>query len=111
MDAAAVQRARLLIIGDDGEADDPALGDRSAARIQLDEVAAQRAAHALRRLADEELGVRASGVDVGDGPPLARFAAAAAFGDFTAAYLGFGRGLDPGAPRPAELAHWMGSRR
>ena len=100
----AGQRARLLIIGDDSDADDPALGARSAARIQLDEVAAQRAAAALRRLADE-LGVRASGVDSGDGPPLARFAAAAAFGDFTAAYLGFGLGLDPGAPRPAELAH------
>jgi hypothetical protein len=101
---AATQRARMLIIGDDGESDDPALGARSAARIQLDEVAAQRAAQALRRLADE-LGVRASGVDVGEGPPLARFAAAAAFGDFTAAYLGFGMGLDPGAPRPAELSH------
>jgi hypothetical protein len=36
---------------------------------------------------------------------LARFAAAAAFGDFTAAYLGFGLGLDPGAARPAELGH------
>lgn len=98
------QRARLLIIGDESDAHDPALGERSLARVQLDEVAAQRAAAALRRLADD-LGVRASGVDAGDGPPLARFASAAAFGDFTAAYLGFGLGLDPGAPRPAELAH------
>ena len=100
----AAERTRLLIIGDEGEADDPEFGARTAAQIQLDEVAARRAAAALRRLADD-LGVRASGVDSGSGPSLARFASAAAFGDFTAAYLGFGLGLDPGAPRPAELAH------
>jgi hypothetical protein len=98
------QRARLLVIGDDGSAEDPALGSRSGAQIQLDEVAARRAAAALRRLA-EDLGVRVSSVDVPDGPALARFAAAAAFGDFTAAYLAFGLGLDPGAPRPAEMGH------
>jgi glucose/mannose-6-phosphate isomerase len=98
------QRARLLVIGDDGAADDRSLGERSGAQVQLDEVAARRAAAALRRLADE-LGVRASSVDVPDGPPLARFAAAAAFGEFTAAYLAFGLGFDPGAPRPAEMGH------
>jgi hypothetical protein len=98
------QRARLLVIGDDGSAEDPALGSRSGAQIQLDEVAARRAAAALRRLA-EDLGVRVSSVDVPDGPALARFAAAAAFGEFTAAYLAFGLGLDPGAPRPAEMGH------
>jgi hypothetical protein len=97
-------RARLLVIGDDGDPSDAALGDRSGAQIQLDEVAARRAAAALRQLA-EELGVRASSVDVPDGPPLVRFAAAAAFGEFTAAYLAFGLGLDPGARRPAELGH------
>jgi glucose/mannose-6-phosphate isomerase len=97
-------RARLLVIGDDGDPDDASLGDRSGAQIQLDEVAARRAAAALRGLA-EELGIRASTVDVPDGPPLVRFAAAAAFGEFTAAYLAFGLGLDPGAPRPAELGH------
>ena len=96
--------ARLLVIGDDGTADDPALGSRTGAQIQLDEVAARRAAGALRRLA-EELGVRVSGVDVPEGPALARFAAATAFGEFTAAYLGFGLGLDPGAARPAEMSH------
>jgi hypothetical protein len=104
LEDSAPQRARLLVIGDDGSADDPALGARSGAQIQLDEIAARRAAAALRRLA-EELGVRASSVDVPDGPPLARFAAAAAFGEFTAAYLAFGLGLDPGAPRPAEMGH------
>jgi glucose/mannose-6-phosphate isomerase len=97
-------RARLLVIGADGSAGDPSLGERTGAQIQLDEVAARRAASALLRLA-AELGVRASEVDVPDGPPLARFAAATAFGEFTAAYLGFGLGLDPGAPRPAELDH------
>jgi hypothetical protein len=100
----APPRARLLVIGDDGDPSDPALGARSDAQVQLDEVAARRAAAALRRLADE-LGIRTSGVDVPDGPPLARFAAAAAFGEFTAAYLALGLGLDPGAPRPAELGH------
>jgi hypothetical protein len=94
----------LLVIGDDGDPSDVSLGERSGAQIQLDEVAARRAAGALRRLA-EELGVRASSVDVPDGPPLVRFAAAAAFGEFTAAYLGFGLGLDPGSRRPAELGH------
>jgi glucose/mannose-6-phosphate isomerase len=98
------QPARLVVIGDDGSAADASLGERSGAQIQLDEVAARRAAGALRRLA-EELGVRVSSVDVPDGPPLARFAAAAAFGEFTAAYLALGLGLDPGAPRPAELGH------
>jgi hypothetical protein len=101
---AAPQRARLLVIGDDGDAGDRTLGDRSGAQIQLDEVAARRAAAALRTLA-EEMGVRVSSVDVPDAPPLARFGAAAAFGEFTAAYLALGLGLDPGAPRPAELGH------
>lgn len=104
VDEATPQRARLLVIGDDGAADDVTLGERSGARIQLDEVAARRAASALRRLA-ESLGVQVSSVDVPDGPALARFAAAAAFGEFTAAYLGFGLGFDPGAPRPAEMGH------
>jgi hypothetical protein len=44
-------------------------------------------------------------VDVPPGPPLARFGSAAAFGEFTAAYLAFGLGLDPGNRSPAELAH------
>ena len=105
VDDEPVRRARLLVVGDDGSADDPLLGDRSGARIQLDEVAARRAAAALHQLA-RELGLRSSSVDVPAGaPPLARFAAAAAFGEFTAAYLAFALGLDPGARTPAELAH------
>jgi hypothetical protein len=104
VDDAAPKRARLLVIGDDGAPDDPQLGDRSGAQIQLDEVAARRAAAALHALA-RELGLRSSSVDVPQGPALARFGAAAAFGEFTAAYLAFGLGLDPGARGPAELAH------
>jgi hypothetical protein len=98
------RRARLLVIGDDGSPDDPVLGERSGAQIQLDEVAARRAAAALHQLA-RELGLRSSSVDVPEGAPLARFAAACAFGEYTAAYLAFGLGLDPGARGPAELAH------
>ncbi|MDP9118016.1 MAG: hypothetical protein M3O28_12305, partial [Actinomycetota bacterium] len=104
LDDPVSRRARLLVIGDDGSPDDPDLGERSGARIQLDEVAARRAAAALHRLA-RDLGLRSSSVDVPPGSPLARFAAAAAFGEYTAAYLAFGLGLDPGAPGPAELGH------
>jgi len=49
--------------------------------------------------------LRSSSVDVPQSSALARFGAAAAFGEFTAAYLAFGLGLDPGARGPAELAH------
>lgn len=97
-------RPRLLVVGDDGTADDTLLGERSDAQIQLDEVAARKAASALHELA-ANLGLRSSTVDVPNGDPLARFAAAAAFGEFTAAYLAFGLGLDPGARNPAERAH------
>jgi glucose/mannose-6-phosphate isomerase len=97
-------KPRLLVVGDDGTADDMLLGERSDAQIQLDEVAARRAARALHDLA-ANLGLRSSSVEVPNGDPLARFAAAAAFGEFTAAYLAFGLGLDPGARGPAERAH------
>ncbi|MDT4924582.1 MAG: hypothetical protein QOG01_2295 [Pseudonocardiales bacterium] len=100
----AQRRPRLLVVGDDGSADDMLLGDRSDAQIQLDEVAARRAAAALHDLASG-LGLRSSSIDVPAGDPLARFAAAAAFGEFTAAYLAFGLGLDPGSRGPAERAH------
>ncbi len=97
-------RPRLLVVGDDGSADDMLLGERSDAQIQLDEVAARRAAAALHELA-ANLGLRSSSVDVPNGDPLARFAAAAAFGEFTAAYLALGLGLDPGSRGPAERPH------
>jgi hypothetical protein len=104
VDDASARRARLLVIGDDGDAEDPTLGQRSGAQIQLDEVAARRAAAALHRLA-REMGLRSSSVDVPVAPALARFGSAAAFGEFTAAYLAFGLGLDPGARSPGELSH------
>jgi glucose/mannose-6-phosphate isomerase len=104
VDEETAVRPRLLVVGDDGSADDMLLGDRSDAQIQLDEVAARRAARALHDLA-ANLGLRSSTVDVPNGDPLARFAAAAAFGEFTAAYLALGLGLDPGSPGPAERAH------
>jgi glucose/mannose-6-phosphate isomerase len=100
----AATRPRLLVVGDDGTADDMLLGERSDAQIQLDEKAARRAARALHDLAGN-LGLRSSTVDVPNGDPLARFAAAAAFGEYTAAYLAFGLGLDPGSPAPAERDH------
>jgi glucose/mannose-6-phosphate isomerase len=94
------RRPRLVVIGEDSsvaqvpsEADGP-LGD----------LAAMRAARALREVA-AQAGVRSSVVDVPAGTALVRFAAATAFGDFTAAYLGIGLGHDPGAPRPGELSH------
>jgi glucose/mannose-6-phosphate isomerase len=104
VDEVPAVRPRLLVVGDDGSADDTLLGDRSDAQIQLDEVAARRAARALHDLA-ANLGLTSSSVDVPAGDPLARFAAAAAFGEFTAAYLALGLGLDPGSPGPAERAH------
>ncbi len=104
IDEAVSVRPRLLVIGDDGAPDDMLLGERSDAQIQLDEVAARRAARALHELAGN-LGLRSSSVAVPAGDPLARFAAATAFGEFTAAYLAFGLGLDPGARGPAERDH------
>ena len=95
------RRPRLVIIGDDGSPDDPMLGERTEAQLQYEDLAARRAASALRELASG-LGMTASGVDVPAGDPLARFAAATAFGDFTASYLALGLGLDPGALSPAE---------
>ncbi|WP_375476878.1 hypothetical protein [uncultured Jatrophihabitans sp.] len=104
IDDVASVRARLLVVGDDGTAEDMLLGERSDAQIQLDEVAARRAAKALHELAGN-LGLRSSSVQVPSGDPLARFAAAAAFGEFAAAYLALGLGLDPGSRGPAERDH------
>jgi glucose/mannose-6-phosphate isomerase len=97
-------RPRLVTIGDDGEPDDESLGPRSGAEIQLDEVAARRAAEALHHIARQR-GLRSSTVDVPAGPPLSRLAAATLFGAFVATYLALGRGIDPSEPRPGELAH------
>lgn len=87
--------ARLLVIGDDGDVDVTIAAEQVPQHIQLDEVAARRAAAALRRMADE-LGLRSSSLDAPGESALARFASAAAIGEFTAAYLALGLGLDPG---------------
>src|SRR5215468_5026135 len=97
-------RPRLVPIGEDGEPDDESLGRRSGAQIQLDEVAARRAAEALHQIARQR-GLRSSTVDVPAGPPLSRLASATLFGAFVATYLALGRGIDPSEPRPGELAH------
>src|SRR3954469_4362051 len=97
-------KPRLLVVGDDGTADDMRPGERADAQTQRDEGPARRAARALHDLA-ANLGLRSSSLEVPNGDPPARFAAAAAFGEFTAAYLAFGLGLDPGARGPAERAH------
>jgi glucose/mannose-6-phosphate isomerase len=97
-------RPRLVTIGDEPEDMDEPPRPPSNAQQQLDEVAAQRAAAALHRIASQR-GLRSSVVDVPRGAHLARFAAATAFGAFTATYLALGRGIDPSAPRPGELAH------
>ncbi|HZC71779.1 MAG TPA: hypothetical protein VE442_13890 [Jatrophihabitans sp.] len=104
IDEATSVRPRLLVVGDDGTAEDTLLGERSDAHLQLDEKAARRAACALHDLA-ANLGLRSSTVDVPNGDPLARFAAAAAFGEYTATYLALGLGLNPGSAGPAERAH------
>jgi hypothetical protein len=97
-------RPRLITIGDDSDPDDESLGERVGENVQLDEVAARRAAEALHRIATQR-GLRSSMVDVPPGPPLARFAGATLFGAFTATYLALGRGIDPSEPRPGELAN------
>lgn len=98
-----LRRPRLIVVGDDGDGRDPDEAD-SSGRTNRGEGGAHRAARALYDVA-EAAGVRASGVDVPAGAPIVRFAAATAFGDFTAAYLAVARGIDPGAPRAGELPH------
>jgi hypothetical protein len=102
--AESATRPRLVTIGDDGEEADEALGPPPQAPMYVDEVAAQRAAAALHRIASQR-GLRSSTIDVGQGPALARFAAATAFAGFTATYLALARGMDPSEPRPGELPH------
>ena len=101
-DAYAPPRPRLITVGDDGAPDDPELGERTDAEVQLDEVAARQAVAALRAIATQR-GLRWSHVDAPDGPALVRFAAATAFGDFAATYLAFGLGIDPCERLPGEL--------
>ncbi|HET6209130.1 MAG TPA: SIS domain-containing protein [Jatrophihabitans sp.] len=89
---------RLVLVGDDLRHSSPA--DRG--RDGLGEEAGRRAGAALAGLAtSRRIGV--SRVLVPDAPPLVRFAAATASGDFAATYLALARGVDPSAPRLGEL--------
>ena len=93
-------RPRLVLIGDDdryGEAED-------AQWEGLGDDAGRRAASALAGLAASR-GIGSSRILVPDAPPLVRFAAASATGDFAATYLALARGIDPSAPRLGELPH------
>jgi glucose/mannose-6-phosphate isomerase len=103
----AVVRPRMVVIGDDGEPDDPLSGPRSSSELQLDERAARRASAALHELAAAS-GVRSSAFDLVVDPrvaaPLTRLAAVSTTGMFAASYLALASGLDPSAPRPGEIA-------
>ena len=79
-------------------------GVRGPAAETPDEQAAQRAAVAIQDIASAR-GIVTSAVEVEVISTLARFAAATAFGDFTAAYAAIGRGVDPSAIRAGELPH------
>jgi len=90
--------ARLLVIGDDGAPDAPELGARSGAQIQLDEsppVAPRPPCTGW----PASSGCAPRAWTCRRARRSAAFAAASAFGEFTAAYLGLGLGLDPGATR------------
>ena len=103
--ADAPTRPRLLTIGDEPDPEQPGPGERLASWQHVDptDLVARRAADALHAIASQR-GLRSSSVDVPLGSPLVRFGAASAFGDFTAAYLALGMGIDPSPPRPGELA-------
>jgi hypothetical protein len=94
-------RARLLTIGDDGAGPLTPAPFGEAGLLPPALVAARRAAAALHVVADQR-GLRASTLEVPDGPPLARYAAATAFGEFAAVYLALGFGRDPSELAPGE---------
>jgi hypothetical protein len=93
-------RPRLVLVGDDDEYGRPEHREHDG----LGELAGRRAGSALAGLAaSRSIGV--SRMLVPDAPPLVRFAAATATGDFAATYLALARGIDPSAPRLGELSH------
>ena len=103
----AVIRPRMVVIGDDGAADEPALGLRSSSELQLDELAARSAASALHQLAaaaDVRSSTMPAVVDPRTSSALTRLAAASTVGLFAAGYLALASGIDPSAPRPGEIA-------
>ena len=79
-DSDPIAPPRLIIIGDESDVEDLALTPRSDAQLQLDELAALRAADALTQVA-RDAGVRASTLDLPRGMPLTRLGAAHSFGN------------------------------
>lgn len=98
--AEAAVRPRLVLIGDDDRYGEPAESSWDG----LGDDAGRRAAAALAGLAASR-SIGSSRILVPDAPPLVRFAAASATGDFAATYLALARGIDPCAPRLGELPH------
>ena len=99
----SARRRRLVVLPEYGpvaEARAP-FPSEGVSPHDLHDLAAGRAAGALADLASSR-GLVSSVPDLPGLTPLARFAAATAFGDFTAAYAAIGRGVDPGAPRAGE---------
>ncbi|MGI8665596.1 MAG: SIS domain-containing protein [Jatrophihabitans sp.] len=92
-------RPRLVLIGDDDRYGSDPDGEWDG----LGEEAARRTGSALAGLAGSR-GIGVSRMLVPDAPPLVRFAAATATGDFAATYLALARGVDPSGPRLGELA-------
>jgi glucose/mannose-6-phosphate isomerase len=107
---APTRRRRLLILPEYGVEEGPGgrlsagsgLAPRPSDGSELYDLAASRAAGALDDIAAAR-GIVSSRPELPGRSPLARFAAATAFGDFTAAYAGIGRGVDPGAARAGEM--------
>lgn len=105
------RRRRLLILPEYGVEELPGARPSTGAGpvlmrpsdgSELYDIAASRAAGALDDIASAR-GIVSSRPELPGRSPLARFAAATAFGDFTAAYAGIGRGVDPGAMRAGEM--------
>ena len=95
---------RLIFLDDTGPEGPREEGrPRSGAPEELSH-SGQLAAIALGHLASTR-SVLTSTLDLPGNSPLARFAAATAFGDFIAAYAAIGRGIDPTAARAGELPH------
>jgi len=93
-------RPRLVLIGDDDRFGEP----QDTQWDSLGDDAGRRAGSALAGLAASR-GIGSSRILVPAAPPLVRFAAASATGDFAATYLALARGIDPSAPRLGELPH------
>jgi hypothetical protein len=102
--AVAPRRRRLIFLSDVAEGE---VSVRAEWReIVHDELAhaGDLAAIALGHLAASRR-IIATTVELPARAPLARFAAAVAFGHFTAAYAAIGRDIDPTAARAGELPH------